>query len=455
MSRSFVHQKWKERLRMLCLLPLPNQSLKYFPPSFTLRDPVLSLVHEAQLEGKTCALLLFCPDESCADQLFIGATTTGGSFSFRNMFVKAVTKFIDPGDILGVKQFGENDCCVLVNMGLKPDYDLLNSRTNLLRLELEKQFQETRDVIWRAGQKLQSACYFLDNNTRNPSESIHTAYRYAYSIATKKLPDNFTVSRRQMLQILETDNVSVMTQPIMDLKTGDVFGWEVLARGPENTPFYNPMNLFEFAFQANLLQPMEFLVIRKALQDISRLNIREQVFINVTSHTLTQGSLLDKMLGWLEEFPSITPRQIVMEITERHAIHDFDQMGVIVRSFRQHGFRFAIDDAGSGYSSLNTISELVPDIIKIDKSVIQNIDQQAMKQNVLKALMHFAENINCQVVAEGIEREEEANLLYLHQVHMGQGFYFARPQPIPLDNKYGHYASLREKVTRLRQTGSE
>jgi EAL domain-containing protein (putative c-di-GMP-specific phosphodiesterase class I) len=125
-------------------------------------------------------------------------------------------------------------------------------------------------------------------------------------------------------------------------------------------------------------------------------------------------------------------------------------MGAILSKFRSYGFRFAIDDAGAGYSSLQSISELIPDIIKIDKSVIQNIDQVAVKQSILRALLLFASDIKCQVVAEGIEREEEANILLDHQVKMGQGYYFAKPERMQFDYARTHVPHLKEKIMKLR-----
>ncbi|MNP23542.1 Phytochrome-like protein cph2 [compost metagenome] len=211
--------------------------------------------------------------------------------------------------------------------------------------------------------------------------------------------------------------------------------------------------MFEFADQTDLLPQLEWLVIQKAIREITERQIKEQVFINITPVSLSDPQLLGRLLELLK-LAGLDSSQIIFEITERHSINDFEQMASIVRSYRTQGFRFAVDDAGSGYSSLQSISELIPDIIKIDKSVIRNIDREAVKVAMLRSLLYFAENINCTVIAEGVEREEEANVLLQNQVHMGQGYYFARPQPFEHGRNVIQFQSLKEKIIHMRKAAS-
>jgi EAL domain-containing protein (putative c-di-GMP-specific phosphodiesterase class I) len=91
------------------------------------------------------------------------------------------------------------------------------------------------------------------------------------------------------------------------------------------------------------------------------------------------------------------------------------------------GFKIAVDDTGAGYASLNTISELMPDIIKIDRSVIENIDKNSVKESMLKGLLLVAKEAGSLVVAEGIENQEEASVLTRNNVDLAQGNFYARP----------------------------
>jgi EAL domain-containing protein (putative c-di-GMP-specific phosphodiesterase class I) len=296
---------------------------------------------------------------------------------------------------------------------------------------------------------LQGGCCMLDDMGTEPDSAIamESAVQYAMAVASKKLPAHFSKMRDRLKSIVDSEEILVLAQPIMNLKQGDIIGWEILTRGPVNTPYHLPAELFEFAYEADLLPKLELIVMNKAFQEIAERNIQEQVFINITPVSLGLPYFLNEVLNKLSRFPQISPSQIVFEITERHSIRDFAHMGSILAEYRAFGFRFAVDDAGSGYSSLQTISELIPDIIKIDKSVISNIDQVAVKQLLLKALVLFAQNINCQVIAEGVEREEESDMLQSLEVPMGQGFYFAKPESISHHReRVVHFSELKRKL---------
>jgi EAL domain-containing protein (putative c-di-GMP-specific phosphodiesterase class I) len=94
---------------------------------------------------------------------------------------------------------------------------------------------------------------------------------------------------------------------------------------------------------------------------------------------------------------------------------------------RGMGIKIAVDDTGAGYASLNTISEIMPDVIKIDRSVIQNIDKNSVKESMLKGLLLVAKEAGSTVIAEGIENEHEASVLSRNKVELAQGYFYARP----------------------------
>jgi EAL domain-containing protein (putative c-di-GMP-specific phosphodiesterase class I) len=329
-------------------------------------------------------------------------------------------------------------------------YEDLHQKEVLFRKDVEQNLNLYMEQQIQSRMKFQSGSMIVGHSAEYTEAAIQAAYYYVLSVATERLPSHFAPYRQRLLQIIEDKAIYVLTQPIMCLENGEIFGWEVLTRGPQHSPFHTPTELFEFAYQADLLQELEYLVLEKALQEISVRSISEQVFINITPVTLIQPTLLTFLLSCLKRYPEILASQIVFEITERHTIRDYEQMGAILRNYRSYGFRFAVDDAGAGYSSLQSISELIPDIIKIDKSVIQNIDQVAVKRSILRALLLFASDIKCQVIAEGIERKEEANILFDHHVKMGQGYYFAKPERMQFDYARTHVPHLKEKIIELR-----
>jgi EAL domain-containing protein (putative c-di-GMP-specific phosphodiesterase class I) len=252
--------------------------------------------------------------------------------------------------------------------------------------------------------------------------------------------------RGQLELVLEKGSIQVLAQPIMNLNTGDIYGWEILTRGPEGTVLHSPEKLFHFAEQSRLLNRLEFLVVKKALEEISASEIREPIFLNVTAVTLSHPLFLSHVLQCLEKLPGLSAQQIYFEITERHRITNFDEMIEILRRFRKHGFRFAVDDAGSGYSSLQWIGELVPELIKVDRSVIRHVDRVAIKESLLRAIVTAAREMKCEIVAEGVEREEEADVLFKLEVDMGQGYYFARPNVLLHENEREMLQETKDRI---------
>lgn len=446
---AFRDRTWKDFLSMLIRLPLPARSLKFLPPDFILRDPVLSSLHAAREKGDFCAMLYFGRSEQARLQAPLNRHQTK---LMRRAFMEALTSLFQPRDILGVKRFSEDHYAVFLRASHPFPMEQLADSTAAVRTRMERTMAEEPCSRRIAPIRFLSSCCTVERYPLSTDEAVRSALQCAQALALGKLPLDFARYRQEMIGILNAEAISVLTQPIMCLESGDVLGWEVLTRGPDQTPYHMPTELFDFAQQAGLLIPMEWLVIRKAFREISRKGIREQVFINITPVTLSQPQLLDKMLEWMKEAGHVVPEQIVLEITERHSIEDFAYMSQILARYRELGFRFAIDDAGAGYASLQTISELIPDIIKIDKSVIRDIDQTQVKQSMLQALLQMAETIKCKVIAEGIEREEEADVLCRNRVHMGQGYFFSRPQPVQFE--YGaHFANMKEKIMQLREAG--
>jgi EAL domain-containing protein (putative c-di-GMP-specific phosphodiesterase class I) len=449
-------QKCKETLKMIRSLPLSDRALKYFSPNFTFRDPALSLIRDYRRQGGNCGLLLFYMED-----FHHLVATYPHSFIYnlqqhiRETILDVLPGYFQHRDIVAIKQFGGDDFCIFIREHPGFAYGELNRKALLLRNELERRLRLPARLHEEASYTFQTGCYIMTQDIENTGAAIHSAFHYAHSIATKKLPAHFAKSRQHLVDIIQAENISVLTQPIMNLYSGEIFGWEILTRGPLNTPFHSPTELFDFAYQADLLSKVEFLVIAKAFHEISARNIREQVFINITPVTLCHPLFLNHLLAVLAQHPQISASQIVLEITERHAIRNFEYMGQLLTKYRSCGFRFAVDDAGAGYSSLQTISELLPDIIKIDRSLIQNIDKAEVKRSLLKALLGFAESVNCQVIAEGVECQEEADVLYEMQVQMGQGFYFAKPEPFAADpERIQQFRLMKEQIQQKRQVYS-
>jgi diguanylate cyclase (GGDEF)-like protein len=232
-------------------------------------------------------------------------------------------------------------------------------------------------------------------------------------------------------------------QPILNLSSGDILGWEALARCPKDSPFESPALLFDFAEEIGSLFALEEACRYAAIKGAGLLRSDQKLFINIHPKTMADPNFQPgKTLELLNRY-GFCPINIVFEITERHPIKDFNAFHSALDHYRSQGYMVAIDDVGAGYSGLWTIAETKPDFIKIDISLIRGIDTNPMKRTLLEAMLSFAEKIECRVIAEGIETDRELSSIMSMGVHYGQGFHICRPnfpKPTPSDD-------IKERIT--------
>ena len=214
--------------------------------------------------------------------------------------------------------------------------------------------------------------------------------------------------------------VYVDYHPIVVASTREIFGYEALARGTLRT-LRSPEVMFDVAAEADLIWELSRLCRERALEGMStRLGPGQLLFLNVDPHDFA-----DPMFN---EDEVAEPSHVVIEITERTAIKDYPKFRGRLKAFRERGFRFAVDDAGSGYAGLGSIANLEPDFIKLDISLINSIDSNFIKQNLVQTMVRFANDHGAMVIAEGVERAEEFKTVQDLGVHLVQGFFLHRPQ---------------------------
>lgn len=232
-----------------------------------------------------------------------------------------------------------------------------------------------------------------------------------------------TIFRR----ILEQRQVTTLFQPIFDLRTGAILAWEALSRGPQDTPFHSPLDLFTYAENNGQLFALEQVCRAQAIASVGRLEGGQSLFLNIHPRTIADPGFTPGTTRELLESASISPDQVVFEITERHAIQDVDLLQKTLDHYRSQGFRVAVDDAGAGHSGLTTIAVLRPDFIKIDMSLVRDVDKDPVRRALMETMVIFAEKIGSRIIAEGIERKGEVMALMDIGVHYGQGYFLGRP----------------------------
>jgi diguanylate cyclase (GGDEF)-like protein len=230
-------------------------------------------------------------------------------------------------------------------------------------------------------------------------------------------------------QIIDEKQIRTMYQPIVQLSDGVIVGYEALSRGPENTEYESPMALIELAEGCKMSWDLDWAFRSLAIERATDLTEDQLLFINVDPNIIyDKAHSVGKTREVLEK-SSISPNNIIFEITERNAIEDYEGFNKILKNYTDQGFKIAIDDAGAGFSGINRIIETRPHYIKLDMNIISGVDKDSFKQAIVKSFVQMCQNTNIKMIAEGIETKEELKMLIRLGVYAGQGYYLQKPSP--------------------------
>ena len=238
-------------------------------------------------------------------------------------------------------------------------------------------------------------------------------------------------NKEKLQELIIKEEINIVFQPIVDLNTNQVMGYEALSRGPKDTEYENPYFLFDIAREVGLVFELDRLCRRKGLIHAARLDPQTKIFINCLPTTIHDPEFKGAYLKDFLEDVKRVPNNVVMEISEREAINNYPVFREAMAYYSELGFSIAIDDTGAGYSSLEAIVELQPDFLKLDISMVRGIDSNLLKQEMTKAMVSFADSIPANIIAEGIETKEELETVKKLGISLGQGFLLGRPSSPP------------------------
>ena len=244
------------------------------------------------------------------------------------------------------------------------------------------------------------------------------------------------IDTRTLLNGLRSDALSdqlvVHYQPIIFLRTGRVMGYEALLRWNHPTEgLISPDIFIPFAEQHHMMFEVTQILFEKVLNEQAHWNHsgKTMISLNVSPSSLPEDDL-STLLEPLTTNNTIKPKQVILEITETAILENPVSSGALIHRLKAEGFSFALDDFGTGYSSLTNLKDLPFTELKIDKSFIQNLDEQRSNDHILiDAILSIAHAFGAIVVAEGIETEETLLQLKSMNCYAGQGYIFAKPMP--------------------------
>lgn len=212
-------------------------------------------------------------------------------------------------------------------------------------------------------------------------------------------------------------------QPTVDTANRQIFAHEALVRGLNNE---SAGEVFSHVHDSNRYR-FDQVCRTKAIQLASKLGVPGFLSINFMPNAVYQPERCLRTTLAAAELYNFPVEKIIFEITEGEKVDDLAHLRMIVEYYRKRGFKTAIDDFGAGYAGLNLLSEIQTDIIKLDMALIRNIDQDRVRQAIVRGVMQVSDELSAKVIAEGIETREEWDTLQSLGIELFQGFYFARP----------------------------
>lgn len=233
--------------------------------------------------------------------------------------------------------------------------------------------------------------------------------------------------RKQMWEIIENKEIKAVFQPIVSLKTGEVYGYEALSRISKKDCDFNIGEAFEIAQEMNCLWMFEKLCRVNSIKMSIHKPKGAKLFLNVDPNIMHDPDFKSGITHKKLRKYNLNCGDIIFEATERSAIEDMDTFKASLKHYKEQGFRVAMDDVGSGYSGINRIFDVNPSFIKIDMEIIRNIENDELKRSFVSLLSKFSEDTGIALIAEGIETEKQLEELIALNIDYAQGYYLAKP----------------------------
>ena len=231
---------------------------------------------------------------------------------------------------------------------------------------------------------------------------------------------------------LELDELRVHYQPLVDLKTGQIVGFEALSRWQRPQGLVMPGEFIAVANETGLILPINRKLMREACEQVLKWNStfpRDSNFtvnVNVTDKQFSNPELA-LSIGEILKETGFDPALLDLEITENIAMADAERSGLVLRELKALGVRLSIDDFGTGYSSLCRLRQFPVDTLKIDRTFVSTMDRNRDTQEIVRIIITLAHNLGLAVVAEGIEEQRQLEMLKDLGCELGQGYLFSKP----------------------------
>jgi EAL domain-containing protein (putative c-di-GMP-specific phosphodiesterase class I) len=351
-----------------------------------------------------------------------------------SVLAKFQRTFLKPNDLAVVRDAQSSEFLVFVRPSAedRPE-EVAPDRLETLKTQLAKYLASERQVgVLRGHQQinfLTAAGRIIHNLFSRPERLILAALDDARRAALAAAETETLRQKETLKRIIVREEIDVLFQPIVSLRDFSIFGFEALAAALGGSGIEGAEMLFALAEEANLSTQLDRVCRRRALANAQRWLGEARLFLNTDPRTVEEIGTREDALFHLFQNGAVAPERVVLEITERSAIGNPAVLEATLNRFRDHGIGVAVDDAGAGYASLNTIARLRPDFLKFDMALVRDIDKDRVKQELLATVQELGRRVNARIIAEGIETRAELETLTRAGVEFGQGYLISKPKP--------------------------
>lgn len=287
--------------------------------------------------------------------------------------------------------------------------------------ELQLWYQDALEAI------ASGSSVILHNSAVNPRRAIYRAIRLARHDAQVAYGEVQRRRHRIVGHVIANQKLRTFYQPLVNLESGETFGFEALSRPWEREARKLGVHLFVAASRAELESELDAICRSLSIERRPKLGPGQCLFVNCLPQTFyDEMTELEGVLA-LWEASGMKPAQLVFEVTENITKKQFKRILANVRALRARGYRFALDDVGTGTSNLELLIEFEPDVIKMDMSLTIGISKNKRKQELAEYLLELSRRTGAQLLAEGIEDAEDLQAVRDLGVRFGQGYLLGRP----------------------------
>ncbi|WP_071393672.1 EAL domain-containing protein [Bacillus tuaregi] len=417
------YRKWIDWWKVI----LPLRNIRFFPPRFIIRDPIVEGVSQAFKKGHEVAVIVYHIRNLQDISQWFGESEMEMAIQTLKKTFREVTEQEQRTDSIILIDYHYGDGFT-VYFQVEDDIEqrVFDVEALMNKLYMDMKHSLSSNPIYDQ-LIVDKGFMFIDKSYTSVQDAIYSGRKQALTMAEKRVKSEYLEMRYKMKKIIQKKEIRMFAQPIMDMMTKEIHAWEMLTRGPEGTNLEMPLRLFSVARQTGNLYDLEMIVLERIFEKMKETGCHQEIFVNFTPLTLGNKRFVQDLQTQLANFSTVNPRQIIIEMTEQDSVDEKKGLIDNIKKLRTLGFRFALDDTGAGYSNLYSIGEILPEIIKIDRALIQNIHESSVNESMLRGILLVAREVGSRVVAEGIEKGEEISVLSRHEVDYAQGYYFARP----------------------------